>query len=254
MQMQFPVIASNIGTRRINVQSVAQPDTHAQFMIPDADFLCFASYNTLKEIGFNDKRKKIEQLRVPFNETGEYVAFLTRALHKCDKGEECEKGDILLNILHVESFAEPMTFTLFTTNYEACMMEGARDDVMHKVFAFEVQSSRGVDVTLCNQYNDSIVFDCITSTRQKPIIFPLGKEQEEEEEYEDLMCCKNIKIVPVPMLMDHEGSIYFLVTNAENSVKVYRVNTDAEMGEDAFFQLVYHFQSSWVYFFLQEDN
>jgi hypothetical protein len=97
-------------------------------------------------------------------------------MHKCDKEENCEKGDILLNILHVESFAEPMTFTLYTTNYEACMMEGARDDVMHKVFAFEVQSSRGVDVTLCNQYNDSIVFDCITSTRQKPIIFPLGKQ------------------------------------------------------------------------------
>jgi hypothetical protein len=150
MQMQFPCIASNIGNRRINVQSVAQPDVHSQFLIPDADFLCFASYHTLKEIGFNDKRKKIEQLRVPFNETGEYIAFLTRAMYPEDKGEGFDKGCILLNILFVESFAEPMTFTLFTTNYEANMAEGARDDVMHKVFAFEVQSIRGVDVTLCN--------------------------------------------------------------------------------------------------------
>jgi hypothetical protein len=43
------------------------------------------------------------------------------------------------------------------------------------------------------------------------------------------------------MLMDHEGSIYFLVSNADNQVKVYRVNTDAEMGDDAFFQQVYSF-------------
>jgi hypothetical protein len=41
--------------------------------------------------------------------------------------------------------------------------------------------------------------------------------------------------------MDHEGSIYFLVSNNENQVKVYRVNTDAEMGDDAFFQPVYSY-------------
>lgn len=70
----------------------------------------------------------------------------------------------------------------------------------------------------------------------------------------ELQCCKNIKIVPVPILMDQEGSIYFLVSNTENTIKVYRVNNKAEMGNDDFFQLVYHFQSNWVYFFLQEDN
>jgi hypothetical protein len=112
---------------------------------------------------------------VPLNETGEYIAFLTRAMYDEDCGDGFDQGFILLNILYVESFAEPMTFTLYTTNFEANLAEGCRDDVMHKSFAFSVQSTRGVDVTLCNQYNDSIIFDCITSTRQKPISFPLNQ-------------------------------------------------------------------------------
>ena len=37
------------------------------------------------------------------------------------------------------------------------------------------------------------------------------------------------------MFMDKDGSIYLVVTNEENQVKIYRVNTDKEMGEDAFF-------------------
>jgi len=71
----------------------------------------------------------------------------------------------LLNILFVDSYSEPMTFKLYTTDYEACMMEGSRDDVIHKAFAFEVKSGRGCDVTYCIQYNDSIILDCITSTK-----------------------------------------------------------------------------------------
>ena len=49
--------------------------------------------------------------------------------------------------------------------------------------------------------------------------------------------------------MDDNGFIYLLTTNAEKQVKVYRVNTEKEMGEESFFQLVYQFQATWVYFF-----
>ena len=77
--MQFPCVASNVGTRRINVQSIAQPNIHAQFVLHEADFLAFANFNTLQQIGFNDNRKKQEKSAVPCNEAGEHIAFLTRA-------------------------------------------------------------------------------------------------------------------------------------------------------------------------------
>jgi len=56
------------------------------------------------------------------------------------------------------------------------------------------------------------------------------------------------------MVMDDEGEIHFMTQDKTNLVKVYRVNKDVEMGEDAFFQLVYSFQSKWVYFFLYNDE
>ena len=37
----------------------------------------------------------------------------------------------------------------------------------------KVTSARGMDVTFVAQYNDRIIFDCITSQRQLPIRFPL---------------------------------------------------------------------------------
>ena len=140
------------------------------------------------------------------------------------------------------------------------------------------------------QYNDSIIFDCITSTAQKPIMFPrpkvtipkelinepekkdlkegeeqpapkysakeirareraIEKAQMEDEEFEDIKASKDCIIVPVPLIMDENGFIYLLTTNVEKQVKVYRVNTEKEMGEESFFQLVYQFQATWVYFF-----
>jgi hypothetical protein len=61
------------------------------------------------------------------------------------------------------------------------------------------------------------------------------------------------------MLMDEQGSIFFLVTDASkkvidgtdatSKVNVYRTNTEKEMGKDTFFQLVFSFSANWVYFF-----
>jgi hypothetical protein len=76
---------------------------------------------------------------------------LTRAWNRCEKKKDCKNGDILLNLLKVELYVEQIKFTLFTTKYEACMMEGARDDFMQRSFVFEVNSVRGcTDMTFCN--------------------------------------------------------------------------------------------------------
>ena len=53
------------------------------------------------------------------------------------------------------------------------MEGGVRDDCIYKSFITSVTSARGLDVSFVCQYNDSIIFDCITSTKQKPIRFPM---------------------------------------------------------------------------------
>ena len=99
------------------------------------------------------------------------VGFLTRVKGHCGD-DDCEKGDVIFNIIEVDSYSFPMQYNLYSTHYEACMNGGVRDDIMHKAVVMQVQSHRGLDVTLCCQYNDGIVFDCITSTKQDPIFFP----------------------------------------------------------------------------------
>lgn len=82
-------------------------------------------------------------------------------------------------------------------------------------------------------------------------MFPYTKKNSEDEDYEDLAICKDLaKIVAVPMLMDKDGEIHFLVADKKNMIKVIRHNSEAEMGNDDFFDVVYTFQSKWVYFFL----
>jgi hypothetical protein len=135
------------------------------------------------------------------------------------------------------------------------MLGGSRDDNIYKSYAIQVNSSRGVDVTLVNQYNDAIIFDCITSTKQKPIKFPFDyNNNEDEEDFEELAICRDATVLPVPMIKDKEGSLYFLVTDSKFQVKIIRVDEEAEMGNDDYFQIVYTFPSKWVYFFLIESS
>lgn len=94
------------------------------------------------------------------------------------------RGDILLNVLSIDSYSSPMKFELFVTNYEACMQEGMSDDSIQNCIAMQVASSRGLDVTLCAQYNDRIIFDCVTSTVQQPIRFPMPVNNKELEALE----------------------------------------------------------------------
>ena len=50
---------------------------------------------------------------------------------------------------------------------------GIRDDCIYNAFVMQVTSVRGLDVSFVCQYNDAIIFDCITSTKQLPIRFPM---------------------------------------------------------------------------------
>ena len=42
---------------------------------------------------------------------------------------------------------------------------GVRDDCIYQAFMMQVTSARGIDVSVVCQYNDAIIFDCITSTK-----------------------------------------------------------------------------------------
>lgn len=85
------------------------------------------------------------QANVPFGETGDKIAFLTRHFKKDDYGDN-EYGDMYLNVLSIDSYSSPMRFELYTTNYEACMGEGMSDDAIQKCFVTQITSVRGLDV------------------------------------------------------------------------------------------------------------
>jgi hypothetical protein len=70
---------------------------------------------------------------------------MTRKYNVCGN-LNCKKGDILLNILSVDAYSNPMQFELYTTKYEACMEEGMSDDVIQKALAIQLTSERGLDV------------------------------------------------------------------------------------------------------------
>jgi hypothetical protein len=65
---------------------------------------------------------------VPFTETGDKIAFLTRKFGACDDEGGCQYGDMILNVLTIDSFSKPMKFVLYSTTYEACMESGMSDD------------------------------------------------------------------------------------------------------------------------------
>lgn len=107
-----------------------------------------------------------------------------------------------------------MRFELNTTHYEACMEEGMSDDSIQNCFAMQVTSSRGLDVAFIAQYNDRIIYDCVTSTVQLPIRFPLPATKAEQdlaeedtdfiknEEWEMMDICKGGTMIRQRMIMD----------------------------------------------------
>ena len=71
------------------------------------EFVCFADFQKMEDIGFIDKRDQNLAKLVPFTETGDKIAFLTRKYNVCGNSN-CVKGDMLLNVLSVDSYSNPM--------------------------------------------------------------------------------------------------------------------------------------------------
>lgn len=78
IDMNFPCLVYNIGLRQIKIQSMATPDMCATFELYDRDFLAFAQYKDFTDIGLVDKRSNADKENIPFEETGQKIAFLTR--------------------------------------------------------------------------------------------------------------------------------------------------------------------------------
>ena len=133
-------------------------------------------------------------------------------------------------------------------------------------------SARGLDVTFVAQYNDRIIYDCITSVVQKPIRFPLPKDKNEEKEwrktdsdylkkddddepieFEDFDVFKGATMVRQPMIMDDKGAIYFMIKTA-NQVKVLRTDPLVEMGQNGFIKSVFTLRASRVFFLLYREG
>ena len=133
IDLNYPCLVSNVGLSRVNIQSMTCPDTVATFKLDDLgmDFVCFADYQSLDDIGFKDNRTAEQIEAVPSSECGDKIAFLTRKFNANDDPDYepgDSAGDMLLNVLSIDSYSIPMKFELFTTKYEACMDEGMSDD------------------------------------------------------------------------------------------------------------------------------
>ena len=101
--MHYPCLVYNVGLRRIKVQSMATPEKLATFELFDRDFVAFVEYRTFADIGLKDKRSPNEQKAIPFEETGNRVAFITR-------NKTGPEGAIFLNVLEIDTYASPMKF------------------------------------------------------------------------------------------------------------------------------------------------
>lgn len=157
MDLNYPCLVSNIGLSRLMIQSLTSPSEVNTFNLEaeKMEFICFADYRKLEDIGFKDNRDAAQAELVPYDECGDKIAFVTR----CFKEEEEEEdetevkwsvpkdGEMFLNVLSIDSYSTPMRFELYTTNYEAAMEEGVADDSIQKCVAMQMTSQRGLDVT-----------------------------------------------------------------------------------------------------------
>ena len=265
IDLNYPCLVSNIGLSRMMIQSLTNPNSVASFRLDELkmEFVCFAEYQNNADIGFIDKRPQDQADIVPFSETGDKIAFLTRTFREDEDDDDKMIGDMFLNILSIDSYSSPMKFELYTTHYEACMEEGMSDDSIQKCIVTQVTSARGLDVAFVAQYNDRVIYDCITSTKQLPVRFPLPINRQEadkwkdidpdfnkKDEFEQMDICRGGTMIRQPMIKDAEGAIYFMMKSSNDTVRVLRTDPNAEMGGDTFVKTVFTLRSSLIYFLL----
>jgi hypothetical protein len=179
----------------------------------------------MNEICFLDKRTNLFN-NVHFEQTDIRVVFLTKAKGKCSP--ECTIGDMLINVMEIDPYSSPMKFTIHTSPYEACMGGGVRNDLIIRSFVINAISDRGYDIVLACQYNDCVIFDCVTSTRQEPIKVP--QFSSDSSDFVDLEVSKTGTMVKVPMIMDKSGALYWLHWVKDKEVGVLRHNPKLQMG------------------------
>lgn len=58
MSVNYPCLVSNLGLSRVMIQSLTCPDQVASFKLDEQkmEFICFADYQSMNDIGFKDKR------------------------------------------------------------------------------------------------------------------------------------------------------------------------------------------------------
>jgi len=62
IDVNYPCLVSNIGLSRIMIQSLTCPDQVASFSLEkqNMEFMCFADYQSMNDIGFKDNRDQIQ--------------------------------------------------------------------------------------------------------------------------------------------------------------------------------------------------
>ena len=141
------------------------------------------------------------------------------------------------------------------------MNGGIRDDCIYNAFVMQVTSVRGLDVSFVCQYNDAIIFDCITSTKQLPIRFPmpLSNKTEDREKYFNnleneiewettLDITKGGMPMKQSMQMDDKGALYFAIKSETGLMKILRVDPFAEMGSATFIKSVFSMRCDYIHF------
>ena len=129
--VSYPVIVSNVGLNRINIQSVTNPNDIACIKLSaigeegaaTTEFVCFADYKNWSDIGLVDTRATKRAEEIPFSEKMNRVAFITRV-----KG----KTELLLNVLAFSPYSTNPAFYLNISSYSADMNEGIKDDYIKK--------------------------------------------------------------------------------------------------------------------------
>lgn len=134
-----------------------------------------------------------------------------------------------LYIIEIDPYAVPITYKLYTPLKTAPMcfnpfakedeeMEeadlfegGVRDDETYSAYVIQINSARGTDIAFACQYNDCIIFDCITFDSQPPVQCPRLQNYFDNKMYfDELPICKDGTMVRVRMIMNR-GSLYWLM-------------------------------------------
>lgn len=86
IDLNYPCVVANVGLSRLMIQSTTNPNMVSTFKMDEMnmEFICFAEYRSEQDIGFLDKRDPAQAAIVPFTETGDKIAFLTRKFKVCE--------------------------------------------------------------------------------------------------------------------------------------------------------------------------